>query len=150
MINRDAGFWNAIATHPAVAPAAFMGLPAVDLAPLVEPESSLPLASEHGGWIFSTLDPHGFVYELHTIYTPEGWGREVHSHAKLCFKRVFETASLVVTHEQEGYNNTRPPLSFGWRSSGDFKDVGLPRKPRMWVLTKEAWAASPVGKKLCH
>lgn len=149
MICRDASWWEGIAAHPQVAPHVFMGLPAVSLAPLVEPVASYPMASINGGLIFAPLDNLGFVYELHTLYKPEGWGREVHAHAKECFREMMEGASIIVTHEQEGSAHTRPPLSFGWRTSSGFREVGLPKRLRMWVLTKEAWQSSPVGRKLC-
>lgn len=149
MICRDTSWWDGIANHEAVAPHVFMGLPAVTLAPLVEPENSFPMASINGGLIFAPLDNLGFVFELHTLYKPEGWGREVHAHAKECFRQMMERASIIVTHEQEGSSQTRPPLSFGWKSSGIFREVGLPKRLRMWVLTKEAWESSPVGRKLC-
>lgn len=149
MIRRDVAWWDAVATHPEVAPHVFMGLGPVSVAPLVAPESSFPMASINGGLIFSALDNLGFVYELHTLYKPEGWGREVHAHAKECFRDMMARASVIVTHEQEGVAQTRPPLSFGWRQAGDFREVGLPRRLRMWSLTKEAWMTSPVGRKIC-
>lgn len=149
MICRDVEFWNRIATHPSVAPSVFMGLPVVSTAPLVENENNLPLASENGGLIFVAVDHLGLVMELHTLYTPEGWGREVTSHARLCFRDVMKDTSLVITHEQEGEKQTKPPLSYGWKPAGDYTDVGLPRRLKLWILTREAWLASPVGRKLC-
>lgn len=146
--NRDASFWDAVAAHPQVAPGVFMGLDQVSAAPLIEAESSIPLASENGGLIFEAKDHLGFTYELHTLYRPEGWGREVNRHAKDCFAYVFERASVIVTHEQEGQKQTRPPLSFGWRPAGEYKEVGLPRRLKLWILTRDAWMSSPVGRKL--
>lgn len=148
MICRDVEFWDAVANHPQVAPSVFMGLNPVSLSPLVEMPASFPFASEHGGLIFSPLDPHGMIYELHTLYTPEGWGREVASFAKGCFDNMFSTASLIVTHEQEGEKHTRPPLSYGWKSCGEYCYTELPRRLRLWSLTREDFYVSPVGRKL--
>jgi hypothetical protein len=149
MMNRDVEFWDSVASHPAVAPSVFMGLEQTSTAPLVLDERNIPLASEHGGLIFVASDHLGFSMELHTLYTPEGWGREVTEHARQCFRDVMKTVSLVTTFEQEGEKQTRPPLSYGWRPAGDYSEVGLPKRLKMWILTREAWLASPVGKKLC-
>lgn len=150
MIQRDVAFWDDVASHEAVAPRIFMGLPQATLAPLVDNPDAFPLASINGGAIFVPVDPLGFAYEMHTMYKPEGWGREVHAHAKKCFKFMFERASLLVTHEQEGEQGTSPPKSFGWAVAGAYKDVGLPRRLRLWVLTPQMWTASVVGRKQCQ
>lgn len=148
MINRDAAFWNRIATHPQVAPYIFMGAEPETLAPLVENPKASPYASEHGGVIFLPVDPLGFVVEMHTLYTPEGWGREVALNGKRFVNDVLQSASLILTHEQEGNWRSRPPRSHGWVQGGDFKDAGFSHRLRLWALTREAWLASPVGRKL--
>jgi hypothetical protein len=149
MICRDVEFWDDVARHHQVSPSVFMGLAQVSTAPLVRDERNLPLASQNGGLIFVASDSLGFSMELHTLYRPEGWGREVTEHARECFREVMKTVSLVTTFEQEGEKQTRPPLSYGWRSAGDFMAVGLPKRLKLWILTREAWVASPVGRKLC-
>lgn len=148
MICRDVEFWDEVATHPEVAPHVFMGLEPCSTAPLVQMVGAIPFASENGGLIFAPMDAHGMIYELHTLYKPEGWGREVAMFAKQCFDKVFSTASLVVTHEQEGSPHTRPPLSYGWKSCGEYCYTDLPKKLRLWSLTREDFYASPVGRKL--
>ena len=147
MINRDAAWWDRIATHPEVAPHVFMGQEPVSLAPLVEPETNLPLASEHGGSIFIARDVQGEIFEMHTLFTPEGWGREVATFARRAFATVFERASLILTYEQEGNWRTRPPKSHGWKALGPFRDGTQPRPMRLWGLTREDWSASPIGRK---
>lgn len=146
--NRDVEFWEDVANHPAVSPHVFMGLDPVSLAPLILMDRCVPLASENGGLIFAPLDPHGMIYELHTLYRPEGWGREVAGFAKHCFDQMFLAASLIVTHEQEGSKHTRPPLSYGWKSCGEYCYTELPKRLRLWSLTREDFYASPVGRKL--
>jgi hypothetical protein len=148
MICRDVEWWDRIANHPEVAPHVFLGLEPVSLAPLVEDERAKPFASEHGGVIFSPLDKLGMVYEMHTLFEPEGWGREVAINGKLFVEETFKDASIVVTHEQEGNWRSKPPRSHGWICGGDYCYVGLPVRLRLWVLTKEAWLSSPARRKM--
>jgi hypothetical protein len=150
MICRDVQFWDSVATHEAVAPHIFMGTEAVTLAPIIEREDALPMRSENGGIIFVPVDPFRLVYEMHTLYTPEGWGREVAKQSKLFILKAFEKASLILTHEQEGYWKSQPPKSHGWKCSGDFCYVGYEKRIRLWLLTRDAFLASPVGRKLCQ
>lgn len=148
MINRDVAFWDAVARHPEVAPHIFMGHAPTTLAPLVLDPKARPYASEHGGVIFVPVDALGFVFEMHTLFTPEGWGREVAINGKAFINDLFQTASLVLTHEQEGHWRSSPPKSHGWIQTGDFQDVGMPLRLRMWALTREGWKASPIGRKM--
>lgn len=148
-INRDPAFWDAIAQHPEVAPHVFMG-ETRSLEPLVTNPAVLPFASKNGGVIFVPADHLGFVLEMHTLYRPEGWGREVAAHAHVVMQAIFDKASLLLTHEQEGNWRSQPPKSHGWAVAGDFRDVGLPHKIRLWSLSREAWRASAVGRRLCH
>lgn len=145
-LNRDPVFWRAVADHPAVAKVK-MGLP-LDIEAIVAHERVTPLASENGGFLFLELDGFGRVVELHTLYRPEGWGREVLFAAKEAFSRIFETAMICTTYET-GDRQSRPPLSMGWRSVGGFKDS--PIGPlRTWILTKDAWEASPSWRRKCR
>jgi hypothetical protein len=148
VINRDAAFWDRIASHPAVAPHIFMGGEPQSLAPLVENPKAHPYASANGGAIFSPVDPLGFVVEMHTLYTPEGWGREVATFGKQFINDVLQTASLILTHEQEGHWRSRPPKSHGWQACGDYVECGFPHRLKLWALSREAWFASPVGRKM--
>lgn len=149
MICRDAAFWDRIAGHPEVAPHIFMGAQPVSLSVLFD-QGAFGLRSENGGCIFVPRDPLGMVLEMHTLFTPEGWGREVAKAGRGFMAHVFERASLVLTHEQDGHWRSRPPRSHGWIACGDFQDVGLPRRLRLWALTREAWMNSVVGRKSCR
>jgi hypothetical protein len=147
--NRHPAFWQGVAEHPEVAPHAFLGRDPVSLEPVVTSPAVLPLASAHGGFLFVQLDQIGRVRELHTLYTPEGWGREVLWAAKQAFDRVFSTGCQVVTtYEVEGWWRSRPPKSFGFQRAGDFGDVpGLGASLSTWILTVSAWEASPARKR---
>lgn len=148
MINRDVAFWDRIAQHPEVAPHIFMGRAPETLAPLIENPAARPYASANGGVIFLPVDHFGFVVEMHTLYVPEGWGREVAVNGKAFVQDMFRTASLILTYEQEGHWRSSPPRSHGWQASGDFKDAAMLCRLKLWVLTREAWVASPVGRKM--
>jgi hypothetical protein len=141
---RDPDFWRGVADHPQVSHIKF-GLP-FDIGQLVEHDSVTPLASENGGFLFCRLDGLGRVFELHTLFKPEGWGREVSGAAKEAFAAMFaKGARVITTYEVEGW--TAPPLSFGWRAVGGFdaSDFG---QVRTWVLTLDAWETSPARRRM--
>ena len=141
---RSPEFWRDVMDHPAVCHVK-MGLP-VPIEAMVAHDSVTPLASENGGFLFCRLDGLSRVFELHTMFKPEGRGREVSAAAKEAFARMFEGgAKIITTYEIEGW--TAPPLSFGWRSAGDFEPTAY-GPVRTWVLTLEAWNRSPAHRRL--
>ena len=145
-IERDPAFWTAIASHPACA-GALMGMPPETAGRLAQASDVLPLAAEHGGFLFVRLDALGFVCELHTLFTPEGWGREVHAAAREAIGAVWLTGfALVTTLEAEGNAASRPPRSFGFRQLGDWK-TGALGTYRPWGVSLEDWKQSPAGKR---
>lgn len=151
-VERSGGFWNAIANHPEVAPLIAINNHVPDMTALVTDPMVLPVASEHGGFLFFQRDRLGFVFELHTMFTPEGWGREVADAARDAFSALFlRGATVVFTLEVETNAKSRPPLSHGWRPAGPFAFApDLAANVRTWVLTQEAWNASPVRRRICR
>lgn len=142
-VERDPGFWREIAGHPAVLRR--LGVSADQLVEFIGRPGVTPLASTHGGYVFSKLDGLGMVLEVHALFTPEGWGREVAASAHEAFRHIFAgPARVVVTYEQGG--NFAPPLSHGWRPSGAFLETTV-GSVRMWVLTVDAWAVSPAVRR---
>lgn len=140
---RSGDFWRGVVEHPKVAHV-LMGLP-LDIGDLVSHERVIPLASENGGFLFCQLDGLGRVFELHTLFKPEGWGREVSTAAKEAFAEMFaKGARVITTYEVEGW--TAPPLSFGWRTAGEFSPSSLGNL-RTWVLTLDGWEASPARRR---
>jgi hypothetical protein len=113
----------------------------------------LPLASAHGGFVFVFGDPVGLMCELHTLFTPEGWGREAADSAVLAFNAVFALGpQMVTTHEVKANPRSRPPLSYGFRPAGGWGETPYGCL-RLWILTAVAWAASPVAtrrRRTCH
>lgn len=146
-LERDVAFWLDVASHPAVA-GSIMGLDAQTVADCVLDTAFTPLASEHGGFLFCRRDGLGFVMELHTLYTPEGWGREVHTAAKQAFEWIFRASQLVMTFEVELNPRSQPPRSFGFIEAGEWQETSLGRL-KAWVLTRNAWRSSPARRRMC-
>lgn len=148
MINRSPEFWDGVAFHEEVAPFVFMGGEKQSLYSLVDDVRNVPFASENGGVLFVKTDHLGSIYEMHTMFTPAGWGREVAVTGAQALHNIFETAVMVFTYEQEGHWRSRPPKAHRWKSSGEFVDHGFSKRLKMWYLTRDDWLSSPVGKKI--
>lgn len=143
---RNAAFWERIASHPACA-VSLMGIEPQHFAAEAVVEPLLPLASEHGGFVFVPRDAYSRVVELHTLYTPEGWGREAALAGKLALQVVFERFDLVITFERTDDWRTRPPKSFGFRPCGEpFEFGGV--QWRTWSVSREAWRLSPAYQRV--
>lgn len=145
---RDPAFWERIASHPACAPA-LHGVEPEHFATEAVQHPMLPLASEHGGFVFVPRDAFGRTVELHTLYTPEGWGREAAAAGKAALQRVFETYDLVITYERDGDWRTRPPRSFGFRPCGSAFEMNG-NTWRLWALSADGWRASPSCQRMAH
>jgi len=125
-----------------------MGQPAASIDALVRHPAVIPLAAEHGGFLFCQIDAVGFVRELHTLFTPEGWGREVLAAAKQAFDAVFAGAcQMVTTTEVAGWWRSRPPRSFGFRKSADFAPCPPFGDFALWSLSKADWTVSPAARR---
>lgn len=142
---RDPAFWEAIAAHPAVT-GAMMGLTAAQVAASAQRAEIIPLASDNGGFVFCRMDQIGVSLELHTLYRPAGWGREVARAGKEALEWVFRTFQVIVTHQVEDNRLSQPPRSFGFVQAGEYQKspVGA---IRAWVLTRAAWEASPAHRR---
>lgn len=84
----DATFLNEVANHPDVRP--YLGAPQVptlDLTQIVQDPGNVVLVNEHGGWVLHPIMPT--VYELHTMFLPEGRGRAYFAAAKEALRYVF-------------------------------------------------------------
>jgi len=146
-IERDPAWWVGIASHPALIGALY-GMPPAAIAPFVTNPNVLPLAAEHGGFLVMRLDAVGFVYDFHTLFTPEGWGREVAGAAKEAVFEVMARGARVLTTLQCRDNpRSKPPLSFGFAAVGDWAETQL-GEARCWMLTREAWEGSPARKRM--
>ncbi len=142
---RDPEFWGEIASHPAIA-GAMMGLTPAQVVAASQREQIVPLASDNGGFFFCRMDQIGMIAELHTLYRPAGWGREVALAGKQALEWVFREFQVIVTHEVEANPRSRPPRSFGFVQAGDYQasPVGAIRAR---VLTRAAWECSPAHRR---
>jgi hypothetical protein len=145
---RDPAFWCEIASHPDLA-GALMGLTPHQVADIATRPDILPLASDNGGYFFRRLDGLGMVLELHSLFRPAGWGREVAATGKQALVRVFRTAQVITTYEIHGNDHSRPPRSYGFVRAGDWQTTGAGTL-RLWVLTRAAWEASPAFRRQGH
>lgn len=142
---RDPAFWGRIARHPAVMDSAPGFTPEI-VERLVVHERMIPLAARNGGYLFSRADGLGRVLELHSMFTPEGWGREAHLAGIAALRHVFTDACAVITYEIASNARSRPPRSFGFTPLDDFRDSGA-GMARTWMLTRTAWEQSPAFKR---
>lgn len=146
--DRDPAFWTDVYEHPQVKPHVGLGHD-LDLAAILDNPAVTPLRAENGGFIFVRLDGLGRALELHTMFTPAGWGREVALAAKSAFTFVFDRgADLIVTQEVAGNRRSQPPRSFRFEPAGDFRPSVLGVDLRSWVLTRHAWEASPARLRM--
>ncbi len=147
-IERDPAFWTTVASHPAVAPA-LLGLPPEKIGALAGRPEMLPIASEHGGFLFARLDALGFVCELHTLFTPRGWGREALIAGVRAIGVVWALGyQTVVTFEARANRRSRPPKTFGFRQAGDWRTTPV-GELRLWTLSQANWDASPARRLKC-
>lgn len=147
-IERDPEFWTSIAAHPALK-SALLGLPPGNVGALARRPEMLPIAAEHGGFLFARLDTLGFVCELHTLFTPQGWGREALLAGVEAVGVVWALGyQTIVTFESLANSRSRPPRTFGFRQAGDWRST-LIGELRMWTLTQSAWNVSPARRLQC-
>ena len=147
--DRDPDFWSAVYEHPAVKPHVGLGQD-IDMAAIVKSDQVTPFRAEHGGFLFVRLDGLGRVFELHTMFTPEGWGREALTALKAAVSEIFDRgAQLITTYEVEGNRRSQPPVSFRFQPAGDFAFADeLNATIRTWMLTRTAWEGSPARSRM--
>lgn len=145
-IERDPAFWTAIAEHPSVTPMLRGAAPAA-IGALARRRDFLPLAAEHGGFLLQRRDELGFAWELHTLFTPEGWGREAVLAGVEGLALMFgSTCRLIWTLEVKANPRSRPWKGLGFVQAGDWAETPL-GELRPWILTKSSWAESRAAKR---
>lgn len=144
--SRDVGFWRSVADHPEVKPHIALGRE-FDIADVVSNPMVRPLRFEHGGFLFVQLDGLGRVHELHTLFTPDGWGREVLLALKQACEEILSKAQVITTYEVEGNWRSRPPKTFRFQAAGDFEPCAL-GSFKTWILTKSDWLTSPARRSM--
>lgn len=101
-----------------------------------------PLASENGGYFFVRIDGLGRVFDLHAAFKPAGWGKEASATLKASLRLLMGWQVISVSEVEDNWRS-RPPRSFGFRPAGGFSG-GY----RSWILTREAWEASPARRRM--
>lgn len=143
-IERDRVWWQRIACHPEVYDAIGGAAGVSSLLWAVGQPGVMPIADDHGGYVFAEIRPG--VLELHSLFTPEGWGREAMRAGNHALGFVFSRgAGCVITYEIEGNPRSRPPKRAGFASQGAWVEGALGQM-RMWILTADAWGASPFSR----
>lgn len=146
--DRSLEFWNGVYEHPEVKPHVSLGHD-LDLAAILANPAVTPLRATHGGFLFVQLDGLGRVHELHTMFTPEGWGREVLGALKDAVSLMFSRgAQLITTYDVDGHWRSRPPKTFRFEPCGDFAPTTLGPRLRTWALSRIAWEASPACQRM--
>lgn len=141
--DKDPAFWTSVAAHPALAhllrgqsPDLILGLV----------ERGVALRAENGGLIFVLIDCGGRIAEMHTLFTPAGWGREAFIAMAEAVEFMFERCDLVVTHQTD-HPQSAPPRTFNFQPAAELQDTA--HGPiRLWTLTKPAWRASPARRRI--
>jgi len=145
-IERDPAFWTAVAAHPALS-GMMGGADPASIGRLALSDRVMPLAATHGGFLFIRQDILGMVCELHTLFTPEGWGREAWAAGIAALGAVWLlNYQLITTLEMRANERSQPPLSFGFQQAGDWR-VTPHGEARMWILTKAGWEVSPAARR---
>lgn len=90
MIRRtmNAAFLTEVANHPEVRP--WLGapdIPVLDLTPLVGNPENIAIETKGGGWILQAMAPG--VYEIHSLFLPEGRGKPFMAGAREMLRYVF-------------------------------------------------------------
>lgn len=147
--HRDPAWWRSLASSPSIVAA----MPDIDpelVAASVVQDHVTPLASLNGGLLFVRADALGFVEDMHALFLPAGRGHEANSAVKSALDLKFTRGACLITVTQTTSPMSKPPLSFGFRPavlapSAAALEAGA---VRLWVLTVEAWRASPAFRRL--
>jgi hypothetical protein len=141
---RDPVWWRALAE---LVQPDFPDLDPAFVASKVADADIIPLACEHGGFLFVRRDPLGLVFDLHALFTREGKGREVHGALPAALDHIFAMGGQLILVAETSRRQSRPPLSFGFRPTGEATDTAA-GAVTLWTLTRPAWLASPAHRRL--
>lgn len=145
-IEREGAFWREVAAHPAVAPA-LIGMTPELVGELARRPEVIPIAAEHGGFLIVRRDALGFAGEIHSLFTPAGWGREAIEAGWQALNALWLAGfQTLTTFEAMGNRRSRPWRAFGFLVSGPWRETAF-GELRQWVLTREAFAASPAAAR---
>jgi hypothetical protein len=125
-ISTDSQFLNRIINDPSVFPFVSYGQKfPMDAALLLEDRRNVFLANESGGFLF--LFRQEGIYEVHTLFLPDGRGAAALSSAKeaAAFAFAVMRAQLLVTFVEENNRATRLfAMKAGFRKTGQVRHSG--------------------------
>lgn len=133
---RDPTFWDAIANHPSVRPHVG-GEGPLSLSEVIGRDDILPLATDHGGFIFACIFPAR--WELHTMVLPEGRGRATLTAFAEAKRRVFTSTDAVEIITKAA--DTNRPAQFMARRAG-FRVTFRRADVEHYTLGLDDWIAS--------
>lgn len=146
-VERDPAWWRALAE--AVKPD-FPDLDPAFVASKVTDADVIPMAAEHGGFLFVQRDPLGLIFDLHALFTREGKGREVHGALPVALRHIFSRGCQLILVTETTRRQSRPPITFGFRPSGSVTETDA-GEVTLWMLTHPAWLASRAHRRFkCH
>lgn len=135
-MREDLAFWVDVLSHPQVSHV-LDGHDPESISVILDRPGVITHASKNGGLIFVPSDSLKLAYEMHTMFKPEGWGKEVFHTARKAFDSMFEYCDLIFTYETD-HPQSRPPRTFRFAPASEFRNGR-----RIWTLTRNAWLASP-------
>ena len=148
-IERDPAFWVDVASADEVN-AALLGLPPEAIGGFAVDPRVTPIAAEHGGFMFARMDGFGFAWEMHAIFKRQGWGFKAVAAGMLAVGFMFDQgADLLMVYEVKGLPASRPPSQSGFVPVGEMRPTAV-GDLRLWLLTKSAWLAAPMGVTKCR
>ncbi len=141
-VSKDAEFLNRIINDPSVFPYVSLGCETVDIAPQVEKDTTVFLATEYGGFLFVCCG--NGLYEVHTQFLPEG-RRDVLGLAREAVRYMFtQTPAIAVTtfvaDSNEGARRLTLAMGFkeiGAKSINGYSGVGYLLTIKDWVCQQE-------------
>lgn len=149
----DAAHFNAIANHDAVRPT-LGGDGPMELRPVIENARNYAFATPHGGFLL--LDCGSGRYDVHSLFLPEGRGREamdaMREVAAYMFTHTDCTEGLTTVPEghvgalalatRGGFEQTHVLDHFPWRTDATVKASCLSLTLQRWALTSTATLAA--------
>lgn len=137
---RDPAFWVEIAASPSSSNTAFSADTSFEW---VASPRVMPFACRSGGHAFMQLDPFFRVWDMHSLFTIEGWASDAFELAVYALD-VLPSWQVVTTYSAD--QGTEGLLSLlGFAPAGEYAPVPDGGFWQSWVLTREAYARSNAG-----
>jgi hypothetical protein len=136
-VSKDAELLNRVINHPSVFPFVSLGYDSADVTPLLQMDTTVFLATEHGGFLFVQCGDG--LYEVHTQFLPEGRAGVLALAREAGVYMFSRTPALAVTtFVADGNERARGlTLAMGFREIGPKSINGYDGKG--YLLTIKDW-----------